>query len=80
MNELNVIYEEDVETAFQKCVAFFGTPGKYVNSSENPQHVVVGTKKHGKLWYGDLSSHDMYNRLPELANILETEILVDRME
>lgn len=74
-----VVYEEDIEVAFHKCVNFLGTVGKFVDSSKNPQFVVVNTKEHGKLWYGDLSSDEIYTKIPELANILGVEVFVDRV-
>lgn len=67
-----MIYEEELESAFDKCQEVLGKAGKY----EYPAMFVgvgVGTNEHGKLWYGDLTQEDYEYRIPALERVLGTD-------
>ena len=67
MNQNNVVYEEDIEVAFQKCIDVLGPIGKYDMDGE---YTVLYTPEHGKLWYGDLNNDDIEYRIPALTKVL----------
>jgi hypothetical protein len=58
---LGTTFEEDIETAFNVCVTHFGPVGRiiYPVTKKTFPNVLVSTKKHGKLWYGDLQESDL---------------------
>lgn len=63
-----LVYEEDIETAFETCIKHLGPVGK-IETKPIYYNAVLYTKKYGKLWYGDLNKMDL-GQLP----VLSTEI------
>lgn len=73
---LGTTFEEDIESAFDVCVKYFGPVGRFLYKNKKGfSNAVVTTKKHGKLWYGDLSNED-FDLLTSIQQEIGSEILV----
>lgn len=72
-----VVFEEDVEEACKIAVRILGPVGRIygsVNKGIIPDANVY-TKEHGKLWYGDLTSHgDDMDKLDLLQKELGVQV------
>ena len=73
----NLIYEEDVEEAFEYCKELFGEVGKviYPMAKGGVHNGVIYTPKYGPLWYGDIAQSEFSN-LIKLQEKLNDEVTV----
>lgn len=71
----NLVYEEDIESAFAECEKSLGKVGRmiYDPSQKIYYNAVLIHPKFGKLWYGDLYADPMSNDIALVA-LLSTEL------
>jgi putative transposon-encoded protein len=70
----NIVYEEDIEVAFEKSIKVFGPVGRMLYPiKDGIADAIIYTGKYGKLWYGDLDRSELY-KLVELQQQLGCQV------
>lgn len=68
--------EEDVQPAVDAAVKIFGKQGSMDTGKNILYNISIFTREFGKIWYGDVSTFDLKEKLKELSTIINTEIFV----
>ena len=67
---------EDVQPAVNVAVKMFGPQGTMEFGKSVIYNVSIFTKKFGKLWYGDLDTNNLSNRLNSLSAAINMTVYV----
>lgn len=73
-------YEEDIEQLQEFAVSVLGSNGRRINEVTKNVAVnfVISTKRHGKLWYGDLNMVSQADAIQKLMDKAGQELIFEK--
>lgn len=68
--------EEDVQSAVNAAVKIFGKQGSMDTGKNMFYNVAVFTREFGKLWYGDVSTFDLAEKINALSTTIDIQVSI----